>query len=121
MDQAAAKDLRVDFVAMHSYASPNPDSFLDNVQRLYDRYEKPIWITEYAVADWDATRSSPSRHSEKEILAFMRETASGLREMPFVERFAWKTRSWNDPIMGASALFTKDGTLSPTGELYKSL
>ena len=30
MDQAAAKDLRVDFVAMHSYAPPRADSFLRN-------------------------------------------------------------------------------------------
>lgn len=121
MDQAAAKDLRVDFVAMHSYAPPNADSFLKTVQRLHDRYGMPVWITEFAVADWKATAKSPSRFSEKEILAFMRETVAGLREMPFVERFAWKTRAHDDPIMGASALFRSSGSLSPTGELYRSL
>jgi hypothetical protein len=121
MDQAAAKDLRVDFVNMHSYTPPNAESFLKNVEKLHERYGKPIWITEYAVADWDATKSSPSRFTESEILDFMRETAAGLREMPFVERFAWKTRSHDDPIMGASGLFREDGSLSPTGELYQSL
>lgn len=121
MEEAGAKDLRVDFITMHSYPSPNSDSFLENVQKLYDRYGKPIWITEYAVADWEATAKSPSRHSEKDIMAFMAETASGLRQMPFVERFAWKTRAEGDPIMGASALFRQDGSLTPTGELYKSL
>lgn len=121
MDEAAAKDLRVDFVAMHSYPSPNSESFLDAVQEVYDRYEKPIWITEYAVADWEASRKSPSRHSERDILAFMAETAEGLRQMPFVERFAWKTRAEGDPVMGASALFRDDGSLTPTGELYRSL
>lgn len=121
MDQAAAKDLRVDFVAMHSYIPPKADSFLNTVQKLYERYGKPVWITEYAVADWDATAKSPSRFTEKEILAFMSETAAGLREMPFVERFAWKTRAHDDPIMGSSALFRSDGSLSPTGELYRSL
>lgn len=121
MDEAAAKDLRVDFVTMHSYAPPNSESFLRTVQKLYDLYEKPIWITEYAVADWDATPSSPSRHAERDILDFMQETVTGLREMPFVERFAWKTRSHDDPIMGASALFDAKGNLSPTGELYRSL
>ncbi|HEX9229634.1 MAG TPA: glycosyl hydrolase [Arthrobacter sp.] len=121
MDRAASKDLRVDFITMHSYPSPDSESFLGNVQKLHDRYGKPIWVTEYAVADWDATAKSPSRHSEKDILAFMAETAEGLREMPFVERFAWKTRAANDPIMGASALFKDDGSLTPTGELYRSL
>ena len=121
MDAAAAKDLRVDFVTMHSYAPPHADSFLRTVQRLHERYGKPVWITEYAVADWKATAKSPSRFTEKEILAFMSETVAGLREMPYVERFAWKTRAQDDPIMGASALLRADGSLSPTGELYRSL
>lgn len=121
MDQAAAKDLQVDFVTMHSYASPRADSFLKTVQKLHERYGKPIWITEFAVADWKATASSPSRFTEKEILAFMKETVAGLREMSYVERFAWKTRVHGDPIMGASALFRNNGSLTPTGELYRSL
>lgn len=121
MDQADLHDLRVDFITMHSYASPDYEAFLNDVQRVYDRYGKPIWITEFAVADWEASPKSPSRYSEKEILTFMSETAVGLRAMPFVERFAWKTRAEGDPIMGASALFRKDGSLTPTGELYQSL
>lgn len=121
MDEAAAKNLRVDFVTMHSYAPPKVDSFLATVQKLHERFGKPVWITEYAVADWEATTSSPSRFTEKEILAFMSETAAGLREMPFVERFAWKTRTHDDPVMGSSALFRSDGTLTATGELYRSL
>jgi len=121
MDQAAAKDLRVDFVTMHSYAPPRADSFLEKVQKLHELYGKPVWITEFAVADWHATASEPSRFTEKEILAFMQETVAGLRKMPFVERFAWKTRTHDDPIMGASGLFRSNGSLTPTGELYRSL
>ncbi|MGO4803848.1 glycosyl hydrolase [Arthrobacter sp. 2MCAF15] len=121
MDGAAAKDLRVDFVTMHHYAGPRADSFLKTVQKLHERYGKPVWITEFAVADWKATAKSPTRYTEKEILAFMSESVAGLREMPFVERFAWKTRAHDDPIMGASALFRSNGALSPTGELYRSL
>ena len=91
------------------------------MQKLHERYGKPVWITEFAVADWKATASSPSRNTEKEILAFMKESVAGLREMPYVERFAWKTRVQGDPIMGASALFRNNGSLTPTGELYRSL
>jgi len=121
MDQAAAKDLRVDFVTMHSYAPPKADSFLETVQKLHERYGKPVWITEFAVADWKATESSPSRYTEKEIMAFMKEAVAGLREMSYVERFAWETRVHGDPIMGASALFRNSGSLTPTGQLYRSL
>lgn len=121
MDEAASKDLRVDFISMHSYPSPDSESFLRSVERLHETYGKPIWITEYAVADWEATAKSPTRYTESEIMAFMQETADSLRTMPFVERFAWKTRVENDPVMGASALFRDDGSLSSTGELYRSL
>lgn len=121
MDRAAAADLRVDFIAVHSYASPKSENFLNKLQEVHDRYSKPIWVTEYAVADWEATKSAPSRHSEKEIMAFMGETVAGMRAMPFVERFAWKTRANDDPVMGASALFRGNRSLTPTGELYQSL
>lgn len=121
MDQVAAKDLRVDFITMHSYPSPDADAFLNGVQELYDQYSKPIWITEYAVADWEATKRSPSRYSEKQVMGFLRETAAGLREMPFVERYAWMTKERKDPALGPSALFHTDGNLTPLGELYRSL
>lgn len=121
MASCEAKQLRVDFVAMHMYPSPDAGTFLDTVRKVHAYYGKPVWITEYAVADWDATAKRPSRYSAQDIRAFMADTVAGLREMPFVERFAWKTRAENDPIMGASALFRKDGSLTDTGELYRSL
>lgn len=121
MDQAAKKKLRVDFITMHSYPSPNSRAFLNSVQNLHNRYRKPIWVTEFAVADWGATPGSPSRYSEQQVMTFMRETVAGLRRMPFVERFAWKTRAEGDPVMGKSALFHKDGSLTRVGQLYRSL
>jgi hypothetical protein len=51
----------------------------------------------------------------------MRATVAGLRAMPFVERFAWKTRPALDPKMGCSALFHTNGSLTSTGRLYASL
>lgn len=44
-----------------------------------------------------------------------------MREMPFVERFAWKTRAAGDLHMGPSTLFHSDGSLTSTGKLYASL
>jgi hypothetical protein len=44
-----------------------------------------------------------------------------MRALPFVERFAWKTRSAGDIKMGCSALFNADGTLTSTGRLYAAL
>ena len=121
MKKAGQTGRRVDFMTMHVYAWPNAESFLGKVTALYEKYGKPIWVTEYAVADWAATRSNPSRYSRKETEAFMRETVAGMRAMPYVERFAWKTRSATDPIMRSSALYHSDGSLTSTGRLWASL
>lgn len=121
MAKAKNKGLRVDFMTMHCYAWPNVDSFLGKVTRLYETYGKPIWVTEYAVADWQATATKPSRYSRAQTNDFMRGTVAGMRAMPYVERFSWKTRAITDPIMGNSALFDGQGNRTSTGKLYTSL
>ena len=121
MAKAKNKGLRVDFMTMHRYAWPKADEFLRKVTELHERYGKPIWVTEYAVADWNATSTRPSVYSRAQTEDFMRATVAGLRAMPFVERFAWKTRPALDPKMGCSALFHTNGSLTSTGRLYASL
>ena len=84
-------------------------------------YGKPVWVTEYAVADWQATSTKPSRYSRATTNEFMRATVEGMRKMPYVERFAWKNRPTTDPVMGNSSLFYPNGDRTPTGRLYSSL
>lgn len=59
MSQAAANNLRVDAVAFHWYGVSNPNdpagaasSFLSRVQSYYNSYNKPVFITEFAIHDW---------------------------------------------------------------------
>ncbi|MDQ0822747.1 hypothetical protein QFZ79_000486 [Arthrobacter sp. V4I6] len=120
MTKARRKNLRVDFITVHRYASPDAQSFLARLSYLHAKYGLPIWVTEFAVADWSATPSRPSRYSGLEIRRFMKDAIAGMRAMPFVERYAWKTRRPFDPVMGASALFHTDGRLTATGRLYAS-
>lgn len=121
MTKARRANLRVDFIAMHCYTAPNTASFLARLASLHSKYGLPIWVTEFAVADWSATPSRPSRYTGLQIRRFMRDSIAGMRAMPYVERFAWKTREAFDPIMGASALFHTDGQLTATGRFYASL
>ena len=99
------ENLRVDFMTMHCYAWPNSDSFLRKVAALHEKYERPVWVTEYAVSDWRATKTRRSEYTRPQVEKFMRETVVGMRKMPFVERFAWKVRPIDDPQMGTSAMF----------------
>lgn len=121
MDLAKKNGLRVDFMTMHCYGWPNATDFLNKVRMLHEKYGKPVWVTEYAVADWSATTASANRYTRKQTEDFMRETVAGMRAMPYVERFAWKTRPSGDPVMWPSALFYANGDLSSTGRLYASL
>jgi hypothetical protein len=121
MTKAWRARMRVDFLAVHCYTAPNVDSFLARLTSLHSMYGMPIWVTEFAVADWAATPSRPSRYTGLEVRRFMRGAIAGMRAMPFVERFAWKTRPAFDPVMGASALYHSDGRLTATGRLYASL
>lgn len=121
MLRAKREKLRVDFMTMHCYAWPNSADFLEKVTALHEKYDRPVWVTEYAVADWNATRKRRNEYSRREVETFMRETVKGMRAMPFVERFAWKTRAITDRQMGTSALFDLKGKMTSTGRLYASL
>lgn len=121
MKKARNKGLRVDFITMHIYGWPNSRDFLNKLAKLYDTYKKPIWVTEYAVADWGATATKPCRYSRGETEVFMRETVAGMRAMPYIERFAWKTRKAGDIKMPCSTIFNANGSLTSTGKLYASL
>lgn len=121
MTKANKANLRIDFINVHRYASPDVEGFLAKLRDLHAKYERPIWVTEFAVADWGATPSRPSHYSGREIRSFMRGAVAGMRTMPFIERFAWKTRTAFDPVMGSSALYHTDGRLTATGRLYASL
>lgn len=121
MTDALAEGLRIDFVTCHIYQYPNVATFLRKIDELHERWGKPVWVTEYAVADWEATATNPNRYSRTQVNEYMQGTVEGMRARPYVERFAWKTRPAGDYVMGSSALFHTDGSLTSTGRLYASL
>ncbi len=90
MDAASASGLRIDFIAVHYYA-PTHDlaafrSFLDRVHRAYDR---PIWVTEWALVDPDTWKDGRARYSPDDTACFFRAGAAMLDDLNFVERHAW--------------------------------
>lgn len=121
MKKAKAKRLRIDFVTMHCYQWPKASTFFTKLDTLHDKWGLPIWVTEYAVADWNATATRKNIYSRNQVNEYMQETVQGMRARPYVERFAWKTRASTDYVMGSSALFHTNGQLTTTGKLYASL
>jgi len=110
---------KVDFICVHWYAPPNAASFLAEIDAIWTKYQKPIWITEFAVSDWSG--KFPGGFAPSLVETFMIQACYGLDSRPYVERYSWKTRTPEDPHMGTSAIFNDDGSLTPLGRIYASI
>ena len=119
LDQFTKAGGTFDFVCLHWYAPPNVDSFLKEVDAVWAKYQKPIWITEFAVADWSG--KFPGGFPVDLVKHFMIDACAGLESRPYVERYVWKTRSTSDPSMGTSALFDDEGLPTELGKIYASI
>lgn len=122
MNSANAQGLRVDFVAIHLYGPPQPQWFLQRIDEVWQKYHKPIWITELGVADWKS-RGMPgaNRFSPESVLACMQALLPELEKRPYVERYAWFGAgkfSLTHEQVRTSALFDANGSLTPLGQFY---
>ncbi|MBF4483415.1 glycosyl hydrolase [Flavobacterium sp. CSZ] len=53
MTQAEANNYRVDYVALHCYWYKTAAQWKSDLQNIYDKYKRPIWITEWNIgANW---------------------------------------------------------------------
>lgn len=95
MSGAAARGLRVDFIPLHWYGSDFSRAATDHLrgylQGVYNRYRKPIWLTEYALIDF--TGPAPRYPNQAEQTDFVRNSTAMLQGLSFVERYAWFTLS----------------------------
>lgn len=120
MKGAEQKGYRVDFVCVHWYGQNDPNKFIERLEAIHKLYNKPIWITEFAIADWSAKNRKDNEHSEKDVLKFMKAVLPRLEKLDFVERYAWFHAKQSDPKLGPSALFDDTGELTKLGEFYSS-
>jgi hypothetical protein len=107
-----------DFVCLHWYGPCNVTSFLHFVDSAWEQFKKPIWITEFAVADWSSRTVKSTRWTANDVHVFMTQVLPCLESRPYVERYSWKTRNTEDNSMWFSSIFNNDGTLTPLGEIY---
>lgn len=121
MNKLFAEGYDVDFISVHWYAPPNPSSLLKVVDTLWTTYNKPIWITEFAVADWSAKTTGVNKYIQQDSVNFLNTVIPELEKRDYVERYAWKTRSISDPCLSCSAIFNDDGSLTDVGKAYSAL
>ena len=121
MTQSEMQNLRVDYICLHLYKGNDPQPFLDDVDQIYEKYRKPIWITEMSVVDNQAETVEENQLTYSEVLGTMRKLLPELYSRDHVFRFAWFTAtkdSPNYPRNAASILFDDDDNLTELGEYY---
>ena len=116
------KNLNVDFITIHCYMdNASAKSFLELIDKTWEKWHKPIWITEFGVAKWsgNAMWNKNTPNAQYTVYQFMKKVLPELDKRPYVERYAWFPFDPNDAWGGASGIFNYDtGELNELGKLY---
>lgn len=118
MAKVAEKGFRVDFICVHWYGGANAQSLIDHLKSIHDLYNRPIWLTEFAPADWSASSPATSNITKAKALAFMQQILPALEQMDYVQRYSWFSADPGSAALGNSALFDSAGKLTQLGEYY---
>jgi hypothetical protein len=117
MQRADAEGLRVDFITVHHYGGTNVPNFINKLSTTYQAYgQRPIWITEFAVADWNATSPENNVHSRQDVINFMESALPALEQIDYVERYSWFDGT-QAPLY-TSSLFDEDQNITSVGQAY---
>jgi hypothetical protein len=125
MTGARQRGYRVDFVAVHWYGSNFADpagqaaDLCHYLAAVYQRYHKPVWLTEYALADFSGGVEHARYPSDAEQAAFVRASLPLLQRLPYLERYAWFALADSDSGY-RTGLYSAGSTLSPAGAAYVS-
>ncbi|CAG2234108.1 Thymocyte nuclear protein 1 [Mytilus edulis] len=85
---------RVDHVAVHVF-NCNAHEIMRILKQAWDRFEKPIWLTEFAC---------PHTTSANDQLRLMREILPLLESAPYVYRYAWFASRWMKHLDGGNTV-----------------
>jgi len=118
MNGVQNQGLRVDFLAVHRYGGANPQAFLNYIDSVHNQYNMPIWITEFAVRDGNATTPADNKWTDQQVYNFMSDVLPGLESRNFVERYAWFPSGRDNPFVTSSSLFENNGDPTKLGRLY---
>jgi hypothetical protein len=124
MQEAQARHYRVDFITVHWYGQhnfSNPSenaTLLENyLQQTYALWGKPIWITEFALTNFQ--HGAPEYPTEAEQAAFLTAATKMLATLPYVQRYAWYGLSSSGSSKGTTALFDSAAAATQVGQAYE--
>jgi RNA polymerase sigma factor (sigma-70 family) len=121
MSGAKARGYRVNFITLHWYGSDFDTSAAVSelqtyLQAVYARYHLPIWLTEFALANFG---SSPETPTPQQQAAFLTAATTMLQNLSYVQRYAWfgLQATSTDGSMG---LFSSGPAATATGRAFEA-
>ncbi len=111
------------FIAVHNYnkfynGRATALQYLEEVDECYNKYRKPIWITEFAIWKFDKNDAAGCAKTQE----FMKIVLKGLNERSYVERYSWFSPDINSKDASSSSLFDyKTGALTTIGKIYAQI
>lgn len=121
MSNASALCLRVDYIGVHWYGSANFIAFRAFMMKMYEKYQLPILITEFAPADWSAQTIEDHNFPPSKILSFMKVALPWLESTDWISGYAWFSFKPDSKVGWSSSLFHSNNELTAIGRYYKSV
>jgi Glycosyl hydrolase catalytic core len=118
MTEALERQYRVDIIGVHYYGGPDLSLFQDILKSLYKTYQKPIMVTEFAPADWQAESPEENRYSPREVLEFVKDVLPWMESQDWIVGYSWFNFEISNPVGTSSALFKRNGDLTALGKYY---
>jgi Glycosyl hydrolase catalytic core len=125
MQGAAARHYRVSFITLHWYGgnfqtAAAVSELRSYIQAVWNRYHKPIWLTEFALIRFGATSTFPTPARQA---AFLTRATAMLQKLPYVWRYAWfalpKTTGANGD--GSTGLFANGAVPTAAGRAFEKV
>jgi hypothetical protein len=121
MTGAAARHYRVNFITLHWYGGnfstgPAVSELKSYIESVWDKYHKPIWLTEFAL--WRFF--PPALPTPRQQAAFVTAATAMLQKLPYVWRYAWFAlpRGHRD---GTAGLFRPGAIATATGRAFEKV
>lgn len=109
---AQCANCRVDAIAVHVYRC-DPNGIMEYLQEFKTRYQKPIWVTEFACLESSETITDAVE------LNYMQQIVPLFENEPSIERYAWFTGRYSiSPVVN---ILGNNGQLTKLGRTYLEL
>ncbi|MEH1166274.1 sigma-70 family RNA polymerase sigma factor [Micromonospora sp. CPCC 205539] len=121
MTGASSRGYQVDFITLHWFGAEFTTTTAVNqlrqyLQAVYQRYKKPIWLTEFAMMRFGGGGQQFPRQEQQ--AAFLTAATTMLGQLPYVQRYAWFGLPATDK--DRSGLFRGASDVTPVGRAFQA-